>query len=242
MSNVLPVYIGWDISEELAANVCRFSINRHSSQPVYTQMLKEPALRAIGMYRREWHKTATGQKIDNLDGKPFSTDFSFTRFLVPALQQYNGWALFCDCDILFTTDIAKLFSLADDRYACMVVKHDHVPKHEYKMDGQLQTKYHRKNWSSVVLWNCAHPANNLITPTEVNRNTGQWLHGFTWIPDDCIGELPDTWNWLEGHSPKPETPPAAIHFTRGGPWMKAWKGVDYRELWNAELELYRKGT
>ena len=127
-----------------------------------------------------------------------STEFTFSRFLIPELNGYSGWALFCDCDLLFLEDVNKLFELADDKYAVMCVQHDYTPKEGTKMDGKQQTIYPRKNWSSVVLWNCYHPANLQVNKQLVNdpNTTVKYLHRFSWLKDEEIGSIPHQWNWL----------------------------------------------
>lgn len=235
MSEVLDYYIGWDTRELRAYDVCRQSAIRHCAKPLHIVPLMERALRYIGLYDRPW-EARDGQKYDIRDGKPFSTDFSFTRFLVAAMQQYQGWALYSDCDFLWTADLCDLFSLARDDYAVMCVKHDHVPTETEKMDGVKQTKYHRKNWSSLVLWNCAHPSNKFLTTQAVNHESGQWLHAFGWLRNDEIGALPMTWNWLAGvnHNWVPLDPPKGIHFTLGTPDMAGHEKSPYAQRWLAE--------
>ena len=230
-----PIYIGYDDREADAAAVCRHSLIRHSTQPLFITDLLQEKLRYTGLYRRKFHESG-GQKFDDIDGKPFSTAFSFTRFLVPAMQQYKGWALFCDCDMLFRDDLRKIIDAADERYAVMVVKHLHNPTEGLKMDGQLQERYHRKNWSSFVLWNCAHPANMNLTVDAVNTESGGWLHAFSWLKDDEIGGLPEQWNWLEGWS-GPMIDPANVHFTRGTPDMEGYRNIPYADEYRAELAL-----
>ncbi len=192
------------------------------------------------MYWRRWIRRADGQRIDTHDRKPFSTDFAFSRFLVPALSLYRGWALFCDGDFLFTADIANLFDLADDRYAVMCVKHDHVPSEgAVKMDGQEQTRYRRKNWSSLILWQCRHPANGSLSLECINKMPGQWLHAMEWLKDDMIGELPAMWNHLVGVSPPTSEMPCGIHFTQGIPTMPGYENCEFADLWRFERDSRR---
>lgn len=172
-------------------------------------------------------------RIDLGDNKPFSTDFAFTRFLVPALSLYQGWALFCDGDFLFTQDIAKLFALADDRHAVMCVQREHEPVETVKMGGLVQSRYHRKNWSSLILWNCAHPANGVLTGYVVNQFNGQWLHAFSWLEDDQIGALPREWNFLAGVDKAGTQAPHGIHYTLGIPTMPGCENTPYADLWRA---------
>ena len=161
---------------------------------------------------------------DAADGKPFSTEFSFTRFLTPSLQP-EGWALFMDSDFLFRADIAELAADFDDSYSLMCVKHDYAPKDKTKMAGQLQQNYARKNWSSLMAFNCSK---SHVTPWEVNSQPGSWLHQMKWLSDNEIGTLPKAWNWLDGHS-KGEA--KAVHFTRGTPDMAGWENTQYADEW-----------
>lgn len=224
----MKIFIGWDSREDIAYQVCVSSLRRHASRSLEIAPLKQDELRARGLYWRDKDPLA-------------STEFTYTRFLVPALADYKGWALFVDCDFLFTADVADLFSLADERYAVMCVKHDHRPVEKFKMDGAAQTVYPRKNWSSLVLWNCAHPANRRLTPELINRETGAFLHRFLWLSDGLVAEVPETWNWLEGWCRVPQNgPPKGIHFTRGGPWFENWKHVQYADLWLAEQDSLKE--
>jgi hypothetical protein len=195
--------------------------------------LHEAGLRQAGFYDRPFHWDGS-QRVDDRDGKPFSTDFSFTRFLVPALNLYRGWALFVDADFMFRADVKELFELADPKYAAMCVHHDYRPAETVKMDGQKQELYNRKNWSSLVLWNCEHPANRFLTAKAVNFMRGSFLHGFGWLKPEQIGSVPEYWNWLEGWSDE-RIEPKAVHFTRGVPSMKGYENVPYADEWRHYL-------
>ena len=232
------VWIGYDQREHAAWEVCRDSILRRTSE-VQVRTLRQDTLRQGGFYNRESFLTSSNQRIDAIDRKPFSTDFSFTRFLVAPLSLYEGWALFCDCDFLFTASLDGLFELIDDRYAVMCVKHQHDPVEAIKMDGVLQTRYRRKNWSSLVLWNAAHPSNRHISIECVNRMPGAWLHAFEWLKDEEIGEIPLTWNWLSGVSEPLDEVPSGVHFTIGGPWFENCQNVPYADLWRTERDSMR---
>jgi lipopolysaccharide biosynthesis glycosyltransferase len=164
---------------------------------------------------------------------PMATEFAVSRFTVPILQKHKGWALFLDCDIVCLSDISKLFDMADERYAVQVVKHEYVPKEGTKMDGQIQTHYLRKNWSSVMLWNCEHPAHKALTMDALNTWPGRDLHAFKWLKDQEIGELPKTWNWLVGVYPN-QANVDILHFTNGGPWIPNWKGGPLDHVWERE--------
>jgi hypothetical protein len=227
-----PVWIGWDSREPEAAEVTKSSLLQHATIPVHVQYLKESALRHSGLYRRRWVEE-NGQKYDSLDGKPFSTEFSFTRFLVPALQQWEGWALFVDCDWLFRADIKQLVDALDDRYAAMCCQQNYQPEAVTKMDGVLQQKYRRKNWSSFLAFNCSHPSNKFLTVDAVNGQPGGCLHGLEWLSDTEIGALDPTWNWINGTT---EGEPKGVHYTLGGPWFPHMRESQepYFEEWRQE--------
>lgn len=235
MQSAIPVFIGWDRREAVAADVCKHSLLRHASVPVFPVFLKESILREIGLYSRQTQERGS-IRYDRGDGRPFSTDFAFTRFLTPALSLYDGWAVFMDCDMLWRGDIAELMSLADPKYAVMCVQHRHEPKGAEKMDGQLQQRYSRKNWSSVMLFNCGHHAHRHLTVEAVNLKDGRWLHNFGWLEDHEIGALPAEWNYLVGWNTREEIPdPRIVHYTEGGPWFDAYRhGVEFADEWLAE--------
>lgn len=177
-----------------------------------------------------------GTLFDDISGAPMSTEFAITRFFVPLLQ-HRGWALFVDCDVVFLADVAELLGLANNEYAVMCVQHGALDAEGTKMDGQIQLPYKRKNWSSVMLFNCDHPANRRLTLDLLNQAPGRDLHRFCWLDDADIGALPATWNWLVDVQPRPSVPKLA-HYTRGGPWLPGWKGAPNDDLWlRAESDI-----
>jgi hypothetical protein len=213
MAHPIPIYIGYDPHERAAVNVLADSLVQHSSRPLAITPIVARQLQ--GVYTRE----RSPQQ---------STEFSFSRFLVPWLQGYRGWAIFMDCDMLCRADIAELWDLRDDRYAVMCVKHAHVPREELKFLGALQTRYEKKNWSSLMLFNGARCT--ALTPEYVNTATGLQLHRMEWLAGDQeIGGLPlERWNHLiDVQPPRPE--PAAeggsalVHWTLGGPWFREYR-------------------
>lgn len=228
------IYIGWDRREAEAFDVARSSILKHSSHKTLRIVpLELPVLQSSGILTRPI-EFKDGKMWCPISAAPMATEFAISRFAVPLLQK-KRWALFCDCDVLVQADVNELFALADDKYAVMVVKHDHTPVETVKMDGQTQTTYQRKNWSSVVLWNCAHPSNAKLTIDILNAWPGRDLHAFKWLTDDEIGELPKEWNWLVGVYP--DNPQAKIlHYTLGGPWLANWAGGPMDELWLAQAK------
>ena len=216
---MIPVFIGYDPREAVAFSVLAFSIQARATQPVATAPLMLTQL--SGVLTRERHPLQ-------------STDFSFSRFLVPYLSGFSGWSVFMDCDMLVLDDIAKLWKLRDDRYAVMVVKHDHVPKETQKFLGEPQSKYEKKNWSSVMLFNNAKC--KALTPEYVNRASGLELHQFKWLDSDrLIGELPERWNHLVGYNP-PRPDAALVHYTLGGPYFEEYRDCEYSTEWRTERD------
>lgn len=213
------IYIGWDSREPQAADVCQHSILKHASGPVDIILLKQADLRACGLYYREPDKLA-------------STEFSLTRFLVPCLNDFQGWALFVDCDFLFQADVYELLAMRDPSKAVQVVQHDYQPRHSIKMDGQTQHLYPKKNWSSLILWNCGHPDNAYMTKKYVNSESPSNLHQFRWLGDHAVGSLSHEWNWLVNwyHEPQ-DGHPKAIHYTEGGPWFEKYLHTEYGAQW-----------
>ena len=218
------IYIGYDTREDMAYQVCKYSLNKKAVD-IKVHPLKLTELRDRELYWRDEDKLG-------------STEFTFSRFLIPELNNFKGWALFCDCDLLFMEDVNNLFALANEKYALMCVQHDYKPKEGTKMDGKQQFIFPRKNWSSVVLWNCGHESNKKINRELVNNpeTTGKYLHRFSWLEDHEIGSIPHHWNWLAGwyEEPKDGTP-KAIHYTEGGPWFENYRFCEYHQLWKDTL-------
>ena len=220
----MKVFVGYDTREDIAYQVCKHSIESKQSD-ASVRPLKQQELRDAGWYTRGIDKLA-------------STEFTFTRFLIPELCNFNGWALFMDCDMILKTDIKQLFDQADDKYAIMCVQHDYSPSATTKMDGQTQTIYPRKNWSSVMLFNCGHKSNAKLTQNLINdpKITGAYLHRFSWLKDKEVGELSPEWNWLVGHYKEPKDgTPKLIHYTEGGPWFENYRNCEYHQDWKTEL-------
>ncbi len=216
---MIQVFIGYDPREALAFSVLSYSIHARASQPVGVSPIMLSQLG--GVMTRERHPLQ-------------STDFSFSRFLTPYLSNYSGWSIFMDCDMLMLDDVAGLYALCDERYAAMVVKHDHVPKEERKFLDQPQTAYQKKNWSSVILFNNAKC--RALTPDYVNRASGLELHQFKWLADDnLIGAIPDRWNHLVGYS-VPRKDASLVHYTLGGPYFDEFRDCEYSAEWRAELK------
>jgi hypothetical protein len=218
LSPVLDVYIGYDRQEILAYHVLVQSILDRCTVPVRFTPINLDAVRPA---------------FDRPMLPEQSTEFSFSRFLTPWLSGYEGWSLFMDCDMLARADFAELFALADDRYAVMVCQHDYVPKDQVKFLNHTQSRYAKKNWSSVMLMNNARC--RALTPDYVSTASGADLHQFRWLEgDDQIGSLPLEWNWLVGEYDF--NPNAKVaHYTRGGPYFAGYEDCDYAEEWREAL-------
>ena len=219
--NPLRIYVGYDPREHDAYEVCKYSILHNTEANVEIIPIKQKKLRKQDIYWRE-------------DDPLSSTEFTFTRFLIPYLAEYNGWALFIDCDFVFTDDVQNLFNHANDKYAVMCAQHDYKPKEGLKMDGKQQHVYPRKNWSSMMLINCAHPSNRKLDLNLVNNpnKTGAYFHRFSWLTDKEIGRLSHQWNWLVGHYKSPEHgTPQALHYTEGGPWFDDYRECEFNHIW-----------
>jgi len=216
---MIPIFIGYDPREAVAYHVCSNSIIRHSSHLITISPL---ALNSLKDY-----------KETHTDG---SNHFIYSRFLVPHLMKYNGWAIFMDGDMLLRDDISELWNLRDETKAVMVVKHDYQTKLTTKYLGSKNESYPRKNWSSVILWNCGHPANKSITPEFVMTATGAQVHRFTWLDDSLIGELPKIWNWLPdeyGNNPDAKL----LHYTLGTPSFHDFATTTMSDEWHRERIL-----
>ena len=216
---MINVFIGYDPREAMAFSVLAHSIQQHASEPVSIAAVRLSQLRKV--LTRERHPLQ-------------STDFSFSRFLTPHLSGYAGWSVFMDCDMLMRDDIASLWRLRDERYAVMVVKHDHVPREKVKFLGEPQSQSEKKNWSSVMLFNNARC--RALTPEYVNTASGLDLHQFNWLgSDELIGALPDRWNHLVGYN-TPRKDAALVHYTLGGPYFPEYADCEYSTEWRAERD------
>lgn len=212
MSDEVRVFIGFDQAESVAYHTFEYSIQRLSSVPVSVTPIRLSQL--TNVHNRPRHPKQ-------------SNEFSFSRWLVPYLTEFDGWAIFADCDMLCRWDIKDLWDLRDDRYAVQVVQHDYQPVSTVKYLGQEQTRYEKKNWSSLMLINCERC--KVLTPEYVNLATGLDLHQFKWLGDDrLIGNLPVEWNYLVNHN-HPPINPKIVHYTEGGPYFNEFRDCEYSE-------------
>jgi hypothetical protein len=225
-------FMGYDTKESEAFSVALRALQHHTPR-MMPYGLHLPSLRDKGLYTRPT-STKDGRLWDDISGAYMSTEHANSRFLVPHMAREIGakWALFTDCDIILRRPVTDLFDEADPRYAVQVVKHDYRPENAVKMDGQAQQLYARKNWSSVMLFNVEHPANQRLTLEDINTRPGRDLHRFFWLNDDEIGDLSPRWNWLVGHS-DPSIDPAIVHYTEGLPSMPGYASCAYADEWFA---------
>lgn len=223
-------FIGYDTRQPLPyAVTVRSLINQTPNINFSITPILLPDLQGKNIYDRNMTKK-NGQMHDEISGAPMATEFAISRFFIPFLANYKGWSLFTDSDFLFRKPLDDLFAKIDDSKAIMCVKHNYTPPEGIKMDGQLQTLYRRKNWSSMMLINNAHPKNKVLEPKLLNAVPGRDLHAFTWLDDSDIGTLDAEWNWLEGHSDA-AIDPKIVHFTNGTPDMKGYENAEYADEW-----------
>ena len=225
----INVYIGYDGRQDYPPKynkiknpcyeICKYSILKYNQDVIIKPIILDELI-SQNIYYRE---------VDPLA----STEFTYSRFLTPYLNDYNGIAIFCDSDFLWQCDINDLIKYYDDRYAVMCVQHDYEPKSNTKMDGYIQTIYPRKNWSSLMMFNCEHDDCKNLSVENVNIKSAKYLHRMKWT--DEVGKIPLIYNWLEGDYLS-DIDPKVIHFTNGGPWHKTWDG-NYKENW---INLYNE--
>ena len=216
MSDIIPVFVGYDPREAIAFHTCVNSIIRHATQPVAIHPV------ALNLFR-DYSETHT-------DG---SNHFIYTRFLVPYLMRWQGWAIFIDGDMIVRDDITKLWQLRETNKDVMVVKHDYKTRMPVKYLGAKNEDYPRKNWSSVIVWNCNSFPNRRLTPEFVQKSTGSFLHRFSWLDDERIGELPPEWNWLPDEY-GPNSDAKLLHYTLGTPCFHEFADTPQADEWHRE--------
>ncbi len=219
MIDKIRIIVGFDQREAVAYHTFCQSVLEKASVPVSFMPLAE--------------NTLAGYKEVHTDG---SNKFIYSRFLTPYLCDYSGWAIFADGDMVCRDDIYALWSLRDQAKAVQVVKHDYLTKANEKYLGNKNENYPRKNWSSLVLWNCGHKSNRLLTPKFIQDKPGSYLHRFAWLKDGEIGELPAEWNWLAIEYPE-NSSAKIVHYTLGTPCFSAYKDESSSNIWN---ECYQR--
>jgi len=237
------IYVGYDNREDIAYQVCRSSLLSYSTSLRSEDIvpLKHQDLRTRKIFWREWRVDHSGQYWDDVDGRPFSTEFSFTRFLVPELARKQGITegpvIFVDCDFLFMNDIQQLIrDHFDPSKAVQVVKHNYKPTNTVKMDNKIQVTYSMKLWSSFMIFNMGHPENNKLDLATANTASGSFLHGFGWLSSpDLIGDIPPEWNVIGDKSENVK--PSAVHYTEGGPWFRDYENCPFSKEWYQQLNV-----
>ena len=213
MNDILKVVVGFDQRESIAYHTFTQSIIEKCSMPLIIMPLAMNTLK--------------GYKETHIDK---SNDFIYSRFLTPYLNNFKGWAIFADGDMICQVDIKELWDLMDQSKALQVVKHDYKTKAKKKYLGNVNEDYPKKNWSSLILWNCSHPKHKILTPEFIASQTGKYLHRFSWLDENEIGELPKEWNWLAIEYPENKNA-KLIHYTLGTPCFKEYKESDMADIW-----------
>ena len=225
-TSTLPIYIGYEEREHDAYEVCKFSIeyqNRRRKETGTWAWDDHPDIIQL--------RSKSIPEYNRNHGEPQSTDFTFTRFMVPHLSEYKGWSFFVDCDFLFLADPGMLIENFDDSKAVYCCQHPgYIPNSQIKMDGIPQHRAYRKNWASFIAFNNAHPSNAILTPEYVNNHRpGLDFHQLRWLKDEEIGSIPLEWNCLDDYYHLEH--PKAIHYTDGGPWFDDYQDTFYGDLW-----------
>jgi lipopolysaccharide biosynthesis glycosyltransferase len=215
----IPIFIGYDPREAIAYHVCANSIIRQSSVPVAIVPM------ALNNFK-DYTETHT-------DG---SNQFIYSRFLVPHLMGYTGHAIFMDGDMIVRGDIAELWALRQSDKDVQVVKHDYKTRMTEKYLGAKNEDYPRKNWSSVMIFNCNNFPTRKLTPEYIQKSTGAHLHRFAWTSDDRVGELPPEWNWLpDEYGANPDA--KLLHYTLGTPCFHDFATTTMADEWHRERML-----
>ncbi len=221
MAEPIRLVVGFDPREAVAYHTFCQSVLEKASVPVSFLPLAVNSL--------------AGYQETHVDG---SNQFIYSRFLTPYLCGFEGWAIFADGDMVCRADIRELWDLRDPSKAVQVVQHDYQTRQNVKYLGNRNENYPRKNWSSVILWNCGHPAHRILTPERVRDSTGAFLHRFSWLQDDQVGALPAEWNWLAIEYP--DNPQAKlVHYTLGTPCFSDYAKTEMAEDWHA---TYRRAV
>jgi len=221
--NKINLIVGFDQRESIAYHVFCQSVIDRASMPIQFLPLAENTLNQY----KEMH----------VDG---SNKFVYSRFLTPYLMDFSGWAIFADGDMVCRADIAELWSLRDETKAVQVVKHEYKTKAAKKYLGNINEDYPKKNWSSLILWNCSHPKNIILTPEFIQSQPGSYLHRFSWLDDDLIGGLDAEWNWLAIEYP--DNPYAKlVHYTLGTPCFKDYVDESMSDLWKENYLRVNEG-
>lgn len=248
------IFIGYDEREHETFLVAKHTLLKHAKVPVKVHKLAHRPLRQSGLFTRPWEIDSSGQFKCQVDGKPFSTQFSHTRFLLPELWRNltdpdkSPLVMFVDCDFLWVKDIGEMFKEIEEKKLrnhssspVYCVKHDYKPTSQLKMDGMEQFKYNMKLWSAMMVFDMDHPDHEHLLPEVVNTESGRWLHNFGWITDHKrIESISEQWHYVPNHSEKNTSNIGSIHYTEGGPWFKDYRNCRYGDIWWKEYNDYLK--
>lgn len=239
------IFIGYDEREHETFQVAKHTLLKHSTVPLRIHKLHHRDLRNAGLFDRPWTITESGQYVDQRDGKPFSTQFSHTRFLLPELWRNipdadkSPLVMFVDCDFLYLEDIGEMFKKIEtnriknnNKAPIYCVQHNYKPVSQIKMDNLEQSSYNMKLWSAMMIFNMDSKDNEHLIPEVVNNESGRYLHNFGWVTDlKTIEPIDEKWHFVPNHSEKNTGHIGAIHYTEGGPWFKNYRNCRYAQPW-----------
>jgi hypothetical protein len=215
---MIRLFCGFDAREAIGWQVFASSVLRHTRNIVQMTPLSSAGVR---------------------EG---SNAFTNSRFLVPYLCGYKGMAIFADAsDMLLLHDLSELAYHFDPRFALQVVQHSYKTRHPIKYMGtdmQCPNRdYPRKNWASLFIANCAHPAWQAMTPAALRDMLTAGANPLTlsWLADDLIGTLPAAWNVLADEG-QDTAGAKLLHWTAGIPCIPAYRSSPGADLWRAELD------
>lgn len=210
MTDPIRVFVGYDPREAVAYHVCCESILANTKA-------KDISFHPLRGEMRDGYNT-----------------FTYERFLVPYYCRFAGSAIYIDGDMVVDADIEELWALRSSGHmGVKVVKHDYKTKHHTKYLGAHNADYPRKNWSSVILWDCGYYPNRILTPKFVQTAQGSFLHRFSWLDDGRIGELPSAWNHLVGeYEPRDAK---LYHYTVGSPCFDGYENQEAADKWYRHL-------
>jgi hypothetical protein len=246
------IFIGYDEREHEPFLVAKHSLEKRATVPVKVHKLHHRELRSAGLFTREWEIKANGQYVDKVDGKPFSTQFSHSRFLLPTLWKNlpdptkSPLVMFVDCDFAWMEDIGEMFSEIERKkiqshikHPIYCVKHDYQPQSQFKMDNCEQHAYNMKLWSAMFVFDMEHKDNDKLTPDIVNTETGRFLHNFGWVEDvNTIEGISHKWQYIPNHSEKYSKDIGCVHWTEGGAWFPNYRNCKFADFWWDELNDY----
>ncbi len=250
------IFVGYDEREHIPYLVTKHTLEKYAKVPIKVHKLNHRELREKKLFKRPWLVLPNGQYVDAIDGKPFSTQFSHSRFLISdyyylcikdRVEPFD-LIMFVDCDFVFLRDIGELFEeikTNDPDKAIWCVKHDFTPKESTKMDGMTQTNYNKKLWSAMFIMDPLHYKNAQTDFTELtNTALGSELHSFSWLKDEDIGDISERWHFVPDHSEQryEKEHIKAIHYTHGGPWFPEMRECKYSEIWKSEYEDYLRSS